>query len=69
VAERQKEKQEKWMNCVEKDLKHLAYKENQSSEKTSGRQKMTLCNIAQGRKQWGRGKLVSLASMTETKKT
>jgi len=49
------------MDCVEEYLKRASLTK---SGKTSGRQRMTVCNIAEDAEQWR--ELVALASMTES---
>jgi len=52
------------MGCVEEDLKRATVTK---FGKTSGRQRMTLCDIAEDREQWR--ELVALASMAESRRT
>jgi len=49
------------MDCVEEDLRRASVTK---FGKTSGRQIMTLCDIAEDREQWR--ELVALASMAES---
>jgi len=51
----------RWMDCVEEDLTRASVTK---FGKTSGRQRMTLCDIAEDREQWR--ELVALASMAES---